>query len=221
MKALVFGGSGLTGSSLLTQLAADKRFTSIISVGRRTLDGPEDRVKQLVVSLDSLDQSADMFVCDVVFVCLGTTIAKAGSKAAFEKVDFRYVSDIARLAAQKSVKKIIVVSSIGADAKSNNFYLRTKGKMEAYVSNAGLEVAIFVRPSLLLGERKEFRFGEKIGTAFMKAFEWMLFGKWKNYRSISAGNVASAMIYAALNMDESAVIESHQLKLLAKKYSNI
>lgn len=221
MRALVFGGSGMTGQSLLTQLSADKRFTSVISAGRRTLDGPEDRVQQVVVDMEKLDKSEDIFECDIVFVCLGTTIAKAGSKQAFEKVDLHYVSVIAALAASKEVQKIVVISSIGANAESSNFYLRTKGKMEKSILESGVSVAIIVRPGLLLGQRKEFRFGEKIAAVFMKTMDWMLIGKWSNYRSISASDVASGMIQAGLQIQQHTILPTHELRKLAANYHHI
>jgi len=155
---------------------------------------------------------------DDVFISLGITMKKAGSKNAFKAVDFDLVVEVARNANQAGVKRIIVVSSIGADARSSNFYLRTRGEMEEELRKFDFELLAIVRPSILLGKRNEFRFGESVGIWFFRTFRFIFVGPLRRYRGIDANDAAKAMIQLALTAKGKITVESEVLKQIADVY---
>lgn len=217
MKALIFGASGLVGSNLLQKLLQSAEFSEVISFGRTILPVNDSKLKQKQIDFEQLEGYAADFDVDIVFCCLGTTLSKAGSKENFKKVDFDYPVQLGKLSEQNKVKKIVVISSMGANADTSNFYLKTKGEMEQQIGAMKIPIKIFVRPSLLLGARKEKRFGEKMGAIFLSIFEFLLIGKMKNYRSIRADVVAEAMILLAQKQTVSRVFLSDELNLIVKK----
>ena len=157
---------------------------------------------------------------DDVYVCIGTTMKKAGSKEAFLKVDFELVQTIAQQAKAAGAKRLLVVSSIGANAESSNFYLRTKGQMEEAVKQYGFALCGIVRPSLLLGKRNEFRFGEKLGVFFYKVFGFIFVGPLRKYKGIYAVDVAKSMVMLALSSSGTITVESNVLKQMADVYKS-
>ncbi len=174
MEALIIGGSGLVGSELVRQLQADRSFTKITSLSRQDLANP------LPPSIYP----------EVVFCCLGTTIKKAGSQEVFREVDHHLPIRIAREARRKGARHFVVVSAMGADATSSVFYNRVKGEMERELQTLGYPLVTIIRPSLLLGERKEFRLGERIAAPLMKIFRPIIPHKW---RAVQARAVATTM----------------------------
>lgn len=214
--ALVFGATGLTGSSLLHLLLADSRYDKVKIFVRRKPDFPVSPKLELhVVDLNSPDQYAHLLCGDDLFCCLGTTISKAGSKAAFRNVDFDLPVKIAEAASKNSVSAFIAISSLGADSKSSNFYLRTKGEMEEVVRKFSFKKFAALRPSLLLGSRKEFRFGEIIGKVLMRALSVAFIGNLKKYRAIQANDVSKAMIVIANSNFTEEIFESERIKMIA------
>ena len=213
---VLYGATGLVGGYLLDELIHSADVERIISIGRRSTEIKHPKVESITLSPENFAAEIGRIAPDVVFCCLGTTRAKAGSKQAFRKIDYELPVAIARAAAVSGVKTMVVVSSIGANASSGNFYLRTKGEMERDVLAAGLENVVIVRPSLLLGARMEYRFGEKIGEWFMKVFDRFMTGKWQKYRAIHGRSVAVAMLRLALKAKGKHVFESDQLAEIAK-----
>jgi uncharacterized protein YbjT (DUF2867 family) len=134
---------------------------------------------------------------DDVFCCLGTTIKKAGSQAAFRKVDFTYAYEAAQLAVQQGAEHFLLVSSLGADANSSVFYSRVKGELEIAIAALPFAAVSIFQPSLLLGERAEFRFGERLAEPLAKVLSVFLLGPLRKYRAIEAHTVAAAMIHVA------------------------
>lgn len=198
MKVLIFGASGLTGSTLIPLLLADASVREVVLFVRKIdsrLSSP--KLKQIVVDFDKLSDYADEIRGDVVFNCLGTTLAKAGSQAAQQRIDRDYPIAIAQLAAANGVGCFVSISSVGADATSGNFYLRTKGEMEAGVAAAMGKKAYALRPSMLVGNRHEFRLGEKIGIYAMKLADPLLGGTWRKYRSMPILSLAKAALAIA------------------------
>lgn len=196
MKALLVGASGLVGRECLRQLLNDDEITGVEIWSRRPVAYNHPKLTEWIVDFNHLAQNSDI-TADIVFCCLGTTMGKAKSKAAFRKVDYEYPLDLAVIAQQKQVKHFSIVSSIGANTKSKNFYLRTKGEMEEAIAGLALPSISILRPSILLGKRKKFRFGETIGKLLIKAFTFLLIGSLKKYRGNSAKNVAKTMIFKA------------------------
>lgn len=213
--ALVFGATGLVGQKLLDLLVKDERYTKVRVANRRAKDYKDSKIEEMIVDFNNLEQQADLFKVDHVFICLGTTIKKAGSKPAFEKVDLEFPTQIARLAKQNKVKQLVHISAIGANSKSGNFYTKTKGKAEESIWEVGPENSYAVRPSMLFGNREEFRLGEKIGIAVMKTFGFLLVGSAKKYKGIYDKEVANAMIFIANAAPKQKAFNSDELKSIA------
>ena len=195
--AIVLGATGLIGSYCLEHLLKSDEYEKVIALVRKSTGMSHPKLIQQQIDFDSMSEYANLFAADDVFCCLGTTIKVAGSQDAFRKVDYTYVAEAARLAANKGCRQFLVVSSIGANSKSSNFYLRVKGEMEEAVQKNSLEAIHIFRPSMLLGPRKEFRLGERIGKVLMTVFAPLLFGSLRKYKPIQAETVAKTMLDAA------------------------
>ena len=206
--AVLFGSTGLTGRHVLEELLMHKEFSKIVVYARSQPDVSAPNVTIIRGSLDEIEKHEDELKGDDYFCCLGTTIKKAKSKEAFRNVDLDAPVQIARIASKHGANSFIVISSIGADASSSNFYLRTKGEMENRVLSFPLRHLYILRPSMLLGSRKEFRLAERLASAVMKPVNFLLTGKLKKYRAIEAGKVASAMVKLALQPYPEKILES-------------
>jgi uncharacterized protein YbjT (DUF2867 family) len=189
MRAIVAGATGLVGGELINLLAPDSRFTSVTVWARRRLE-LDGKFNLTQASLDE----AEFPPADVAFCALGTTIGKAGSQSAFYAVDHDLVISFAEKAKTAGVHNFVLVSSIGADARSANFYLKVKGQTENDLKSIGFNQLTILRPSMLLGDRKEFRFGELIGKGVISVVNPLMLGPLKKYRGVNAKEVAQKMI---------------------------
>ncbi len=194
LTAIISGATGLVGTQLLQQLLSDPGYHKIIAVVRKPLDITHEKLEQKVIDFGQLPGVFEGVKADHGYCCLGTTIKTAGSKEKQYIIDHDYVVAFARACHEAGVTGFAVVSSIGADAKSSNFYLRTKGEMERDIEKISFQGIYIVRPSFLLGERKEFRTGEKTAIAAMKVLNPLLIGGLKKYRGVGASAVAQCMI---------------------------
>jgi len=201
--ALVLGATGLVGKTLVEQLCQDHRYQTVTCLVRKPLSldffctsaNSADKVQPIVVDFENLQDYQGYFGCQHIYVCLGTTIKKAGSKGAFRKVDFEYVHVAAQLARAQRAVSFVWISSVGANAKSHNFYLRVKGELEnAIIGMSGLDNACAVRPSLLLGEREEMRPAEKLASVISPFLSPLLVGGLMKYKPVQAADVAAQMI---------------------------
>ena len=198
--ALVLGASGLVGKQLVMQLCNDSRYQKVTCLLRRPLaqgffDNSYEKLEPIVINFSQLQEYQGYFLVDHVYVCLGTTIKRAGSKSAFRKVDFEYVHTAAQIAGLQGVKSFVWISSVGASATSKNFYLRVKGELEnAIMSISYLKNASAVRPSLLLGSRAEHRFGEGLAISLSKVLAPLFKGRFRKYQPVHASTVAQQMI---------------------------
>lgn len=199
-SALVLGSSGLVGKALVSRLLDDPRYSTVTCLVRRPITGstfhdPHGKLQPLVINFDQLQDYQGYFSVDHVFCCLGTTLKQAGSKRAFRKVDFEYVHIAAQLARAQRVAGFVWVSSVGANAKSRSFYLRVKGELEnAIMGMSQLKHAAAVRPSLLLGQRKDSRPAESVGQWLAPLLSLVLKGPLKKYQPVTPEQVASEMI---------------------------
>ena len=192
-RALVIGGTGLVGSHLLEQLDADKHFETIYALSRRPC-ATHSRIVNIVTDLDTVTGQEDFFNVDVVFCAIGSTIKKAGSQAEFRRIDYELPMHIARLAKARGARKFILVSSIGATATSKYFYLQVKYALEHDLAALGFEQLSILQPSLIMGDRKEFRFGELISRVVMKYLNPLTPTR---YRGVHARRIAASMIKEA------------------------
>jgi uncharacterized protein YbjT (DUF2867 family) len=217
-KAIVFGSTGLIGSLLLDEILASEMYSTVKVFVRQSLEIEHPKLEVEVVDFLNPDSFSGSITGDDLFICLGTTIKKAGSVKKMEEIDRDLPVYIANAANKNEVKRIAVVSSIGANPSSSNYYLRIKGEMEQEILKCKFENTAIVRPSMLLGDRKEKRGGEAAGKIVMKFFNPLLHGKMRKYRSIHASDVARAMI-SLLSRDEvKSVYESDHVKLIADRY---
>jgi uncharacterized protein YbjT (DUF2867 family) len=188
--ALVAGATGLVGGELVRQLAAHTGYARVTALVRRPTNMP-GTVVPLTADFERLDQLGNQLAADHVFCALGTTIRKAGSQEAFRRADHDYVVALARLAREHEARHFLLVSSLGADPRARVFYSRVKGEVEAAVRALGYPSLTIVRPSLLLGQRSEFRLGESL----LKPLGPLLP---RRYRPVHARAVAATLIRAAV-----------------------
>jgi uncharacterized protein YbjT (DUF2867 family) len=195
--ALVAGASGLVGGHVLRLLLADPSYERVTIFVRRELPLRNRKLAQRVVEFDRLAELGDFPRVHDVFCCLGTTIAQAGSQAAFRRVDFTYAVELARAASRHRAEQFLLVSALGAAAHARVFYNRVKGETEGAVQRVPFEGIHIFRPSLLVGERAEPRRAERVASLVAHAFSWALIGPLKRYRPIRAESVAQAMVRRA------------------------
>lgn len=192
--ALVIGATGLVGKSLLKQLLQDDRFSEVIVFGRRSTGFNSPKLTEHLVDFDKPEKWQHLVKGDVLFSTLGTTLKKAGSKAAQYKVDHDYQFLFAAAAARNVVSDYVLVSSIGADDRSVFFYSRIKGKLEKDILGLDFQKIVILRPGPLDGQRQEDRPGERIGLRIIRFLNRL--GLFRSYRPIMDHMVASAMIHA-------------------------
>lgn len=197
-SALVAGATGLIGKELVELILEDPQYQRVVLLVRRPLEIENRKLHQVVTDFDRLDDVASWFMgTDRVFCCLGTTMKTAKSREAFQRVDYTYPMQLARLAEAKGVSQFLCVSAMGASPESSVFYSRVKGELERDISSMHIPSITFFRPSLLLGDRTENRPGERAAIFFAKAFSFLFVGKLKNYKGIHVKKVAQAMLSAA------------------------
>lgn len=214
-RIVIVGASGLVGNQLLKLLLLDNRIDEVISLGRKELPVSNSKLRQIIVDFQHLDRIVENLQADILFCCVGTTIKLAGSQENFRKVDYEIPNSLAQLAVKQRIMTMIVISSLGANALSSNFYLRTKGEMEKNVKSYPIQRTVFVQPSLLLGNRDEFRLGEKFGSIFMQVFSFIFIGPLRKYRAISSEKLAKAMIHIAFDPTLNGVVLSDKLEELS------
>lgn len=195
--ALVAGATGLVGSHVLDLLLDDQHWSHVITVGRRITARQHAKLEQRVRDLGQLETMSDLPRVDDLFCCLGTTIKQAGSQPAFRQVDYDFVVGLANAGLRAGATQFLLVSAIGADPASRVFYSRVKGETETAIRGLPYQAVQIFRPSLLLGERAEFRLGERIATLAAPVLAPLLFSRLRRYRPIQAATVARAMVTIA------------------------
>lgn len=204
MIANIIGATGLTGSALLLQLLDDERFTMVRAFVRRPLSITHPKLETQLISFDAPDTWRHLVQGDVLFSALGTTMLQAGSQAAQYLVDYEYQYSCARAAADNGLSTYVLVSSVGANANSPNFYTRMKGELDEAVQQLPFQRIVILRPGFLDGDRKENRPVEKIGLIVMRLAGRLPF--LRAWRPIHTDIVAKAMIRGAMNTAPGKVI---------------
>jgi uncharacterized protein YbjT (DUF2867 family) len=213
-KALVVGASGLVGNLCVRELLNDEYYDTVEVIVRKSLGIVHPKLLERIIDFSEL-HAIPLVDAPHIYCCLGTTIAKAKTQEAFRKVDYEYVLEMGKLAERSQASKFIVISSIGASYQSRNFYLRTKGEMEEALKKLSIPGVFVLRPSFLMGKRKDFRFGEYVARGVMIFAGFLLVGKLKKYKGIKALNVARAMIELAKSRSAGFVIlESDKIQEL-------
>lgn len=208
--ALIAGASGQVGGYLLALLLQSDTYDKVISIGRKNLEITNPKLQQIIVDFDNPDTLK--IEANDVFCCLGTTIKKAKTKERFRQVDYGYPMALARETLAAGATRFMVISSMGSALDSAIFYAKVKAEMERDLSTLPfISLGIF-KPSMLLGPRKEFRFGELIGKFFMQVFAFIIPIK---YKGVHAATVAKAMLHYA-----NSTIKGTQIILNAEILAN-
>ena len=213
--AILLGASGLVGSFLLDTLLNSQEYRSVVIFVRKEISRKHPKLVEHLIDFDQLDKYANLVQGDDLFCCLGTTIKQAKTREAFKMVDYYYPLKFAEMAKQNGVQQYLMVTSIGANARSSVFYLKTKGECEEAIKKINLFSTSVFRPASLLGPRKEMRPQEKIGEVVMKFVSFLLVGKLKKYKPVQAEKVAQAMYTIAQSPKEGFnIYESDQIQSL-------
>jgi uncharacterized protein YbjT (DUF2867 family) len=192
--ALLAGASGFVGNLALDALLDASDIARVFAVTRRPLGREHPRLANRIIQFQQVESQLKGLICHVALCCLGTTIRQAGSEQAFRQVDVDAVLAFARAAKAAQAQRFVVVSSVGADPESKNFYLRTKGEMEQALMGVGFPSLDILQPSALLGLRREIRPLEIAASAIMPLVNPFLTGKREPFRGIPARTVAAAMV---------------------------
>jgi uncharacterized protein YbjT (DUF2867 family) len=210
--AIVFGATGQTGTLLTDYLLNSNEFDIVKIIVRKATGKQHPKLHELVNPLTNPEFIQNEIRGDVLFCCLGTTIRKAGCQENFNRIDYSLPLSLAKIAKRNNIPCMVTISSVGANAQSNNFYIRVKGEMERDIAAQDIERSVFVRPSLLLGKREELRMGEMISKWLMPLFNPLFLGKLKRYKAIQSSTVARAMVALALENEKGVrFVENEEL----------
>jgi uncharacterized protein YbjT (DUF2867 family) len=210
-SSVILGATGLVGGELVKALTRDHESEGVVTLGRRPSGFSAPTLKDVTADLARPETYREYLNVDCVFCALGTTIKKAGSEAAFRRVDYEYPLTVAREAVAQGARRFVLVSAVGADPKSRIFYNRVKGELEVALRALRFPRGLgLLHPSLLLGERGESRPGEQVAALLMRATAPLFAGGLRKYRAISAEQVAHAMLTAARSDDDGTVVYEGQ-----------
>lgn len=194
---LIAGATGLVGSALMEQLLLNEEVGKVTIMVRRPVNADHKKLQIKEVDFETINESVIPPNVDALFCCLGTTMAQAGGKDAFRRVDYEYVVKLAVFAQRQKIPQFHVISASGANEKSKIFYNKVKGRMELEVRKLDKIRSIYIyQPSLLLGNRDQFRFGESLGKILMKTFSFIIPMR---HRAIQDEKVAASMVQNALS----------------------
>ena len=209
--AIVFGSTGLIGGHLVNQLIQDNYYTKIKIFVRSQTSINNEKVEVINIDFNNLGNHKTEITGDDCFFCIGTTKQNSPDKNDYQKVELDIPKEIAQIAKANSVKSFIFISSIYANPNSSGNYVKFKGLVEEELKRLNFSKLGILRPSFLMGKRKENRVGEKIGILTFNLLSPLLFGPFKKMRPISSENVAKAMIKIANSNLEKTVYESNEI----------
>jgi uncharacterized protein YbjT (DUF2867 family) len=216
-RALLLGAAGLIGSRLLSLLLDSEAYDKVAVLVRKPIQAHPKLGPFVLPDFGAMDRYPEAFAgAEDVFCCLGTTIKTAGSQERFREVDYEYPVQAARLSKAAGAQRYVIVTSMGADASSRFFYNRVKGETEAAIRALQLPMVSIVRPSLLLGQREEVRFGERLTQALSRPLSFAFSGRLMKYRPIEARDVAAIMYRVAqMYSPGTHIYENEQLHRMA------
>ena len=214
--ALIFGSSGLIGNHLLTVILQNNDYNHIKLFVRSESKNNNSKVEIVQTDFTNLEKYKDLIVGDDCFFCIGTTRKNTPDKNEYRRIEYNIPLSVAKIAKFNLVKSFIYVSSLGANSSSSGPYLKNKGQVEEELNNLDFSKLAIIRPSILLGKRKEHRLGESIGVYVMQKLSPFFLGKIKKYKPIQAQYVAKAMVAIAQNNYQKKIFESDQLEMLGK-----
>lgn len=216
--AIIIGTTGLTGGLLLNRLLKDNRYDCVKLFSRRPCNIDNPKIEEHLIDVLELEKYEALFMADEVFCCVGTTKAKTPDEGLYLKIDYGIPATTAKLCARKHIDTLVVISALGADKNSKIFYNRTKGKMEEAVLQEKIEKTYILQPSLIGGNRKEKRIGEKIAKIVMKGLNPFLIGSLRKYRSIHPETIVNSMVWLANNEYRSGRIPSDEIQMISDNF---
>ena len=212
--ALLFGSSGLVGGQILNQLTNDVNYSKIKIFVRSEPEIQSNKLEIIKTDFNDLENFKDYIKGDDCFFCIGTTKKNSPNQDEYRRIEFDIPKQVARLAKINEVKSFIFVSSISANSKSSSDYLRFKGQVEEEIKNLNFQKIAIMRPSFLMGKRKENRVVEKVGIPIFNFLSPLFLGSLKKMKPINSEIVAKIMIRAANENMQKTVFESDEIVAL-------
>jgi uncharacterized protein YbjT (DUF2867 family) len=210
---IILGASGLIGQAVLNQALENSQIEHVKILVRKSLLLKHPNLTEVITDFKNLNDLEMLVNGDALICCLGTTRKKTPNLQEYKAIDFGLTINIAQLAKKHNVQQVHLISAIGADSKSNIFYNRLKGETEQALINIDFPQTIIYRPSLLIGKRNEFRFGELVAQKLAPIFDFFLIGEMKKYHSVSARDVAKAIICKILmKVQEIEIIQYREIQ---------
>ena len=209
--ALVFGSSGLIGAHLLKQLIEDNNYNKIKIFVRSEPEINHSKVEIIKTDFNNLENHKEEIKGNDCFFCIGTTKKNSPNKDEYQRIELDIPKEIAKIAKSNSVNSFIFVSALYANPKSSGDYVRFKGLVEEELKELNFPKLAILRPSFLMGDRKEKRAGEKIGIFVFKLLSPLLLGPLKKMRPIHSETVAKAMIAVIQNDIQQTIFESNEI----------
>ena len=214
--ALLFGSSGLIGGHLLNQLIASNNYSKVKLFVRSVPIINDPKVEIIKTDFNNLDNYKEDIKGDDCFFCIGTTKKNSPDKSEYKRVELDVPKQIAKIAKLNLINSFVFVSSGFADPKNSGDYLKFKGEVEQELKRLNFTKLGLLRPSFLLGDRKEKRIGEKIGILIFKLLSPLFMGPLKKMKPIHSEKVAKAMLKICKDEDQQVVFESNEIVELAK-----
>ena len=214
--AILFGATGLVGNHLLNLLVNSNEYDKIKIFSRREIKISNPKIETFIIDFKELEKNKDDITGDDCFFVIGTTRRVTPQKKDYIDVELNLPVKIAKIARDNNIKSFIYVSSGGANADSRNLYLQNKGKAEKEIINLSFDFTAIIQPSLLLGDRKENRVGERIAKSIFKSLSFIFIGKLRSFKAIHANNVAKAIMHITKNQLKDLFFTSDKLEDLSR-----
>tara|TARA_B100001175_G_scaffold290262_1_gene274589 strand:- start:1185 stop:1844 length:660 start_codon:yes stop_codon:yes gene_type:complete len=209
--ALIFGSSGLIGGHLLNLIIKDKNYNKIKLFVRSEQTKINSKLEINKIDFNNLENHKVSIVGDVCFFCIGTTRKNTPDKNEYIKIEYNLPFEVAKIAKLNGVNNFIYVSSLGANPSATGLYLKNKGRAEEELIKLNFSKLSIMRPSILLGNRKENRIGEKIGIFALKTLSPLFLGKMRKYKPIKVENVVKTMLHVSHNDYKKNIFESDEI----------
>jgi len=214
--ALIFGSSGFIGGQLLNLLAKSYIYEKIKIFVRSEPTITSSKIEIIKTDFNNLSKVKEKIIGDECFFCIGTTRKNTPNKNEYIKIEYDLPVEVAKIAKSNSISSFVYVSSLGANPNSSGLYLKNKGKAEQELINLNFSRLSIIRPSILLGHRKENRVGERIGIFLMQSLSPLFLGRIKKYKPIKVESVANAMFQISQNDYKNKIFESDDLIKISK-----
>ncbi|MDB4828179.1 NAD(P)H-binding protein [Candidatus Pelagibacter sp.] len=209
--ALLFGASGLVGSHVLNQLISNNNYSKIKLFVRSSINISDPKIEIIQTDFNNLENHKEDIKGNDCFFCIGTTKKNSPDKNEYKRVELEVPKQIAQIAKSNLVNSFVFISSGYADPKSSGDYLKFKGEVEEELKRLNFPKLGIMRPSFLLGDRKEKRIGEKIGIFVFKLLSPLFLGPLKKMKPIHSATVAKAMIAITKNDSSKTIFESNEI----------